>query len=41
MRGANGKGQDFLQSCKLLLKPLGQTSQEMAADHPALPAFTC
>lgn len=34
LREADGKGQDFLQSCKLLLQTLGQLSQEVAADAP-------
>lgn len=33
---ADNKGQDFLQSCKLLLQTLGQLSQAMAADCPVL-----
>lgn len=39
LREADGKGQDFLQSCKLLLRTLGQLSEEMVADRPVLPVF--
>jgi len=40
LREADGKGQDFLQSCKLSLQTLGQTmSRELAADHPVPPAL--
>lgn len=34
LREADGKGQNFLQSHKLLLQTLGQLAQEVAADAP-------